>query len=69
MAYGWLYMAKHEITSAAEVTLTALVHHLPAKTLSTLPELGFVQQAKGIYYRSAEPVAHVIVFPDLPKEF
>lgn len=68
MAYGWLYMSKHGLVNPSEVTLTALVHHLPSKTLEALPKLGFATKAQGIYWRDAEPVAYVISFTDLPDE-
>jgi hypothetical protein len=68
MAYGWLYMAKNSIANVAEVTLTALVHHLTSTTLEALPKLDFAPKAQGIYWRASNPVACVISFMDLPDE-
>lgn len=68
MAYGWMYMAKNELVNVSEVTLTALVHHLPASILEALPLLGFVPKMQGIYQRESAPVAYVISFADAPEE-
>lgn len=68
MAYGWMYMAKNELVNVSEVTLTALVHHLPASILEALPLLGFVPKMQGIYQRESAPAAYVISFADAPEE-
>ena len=68
MAYGWMDMAKNEIVNVSEVTLTALVHHLPPAIIEVLSPLGFVPVMKGIYLRQSAPVAYVISFADAPEE-
>ena len=75
MAYGWHYMAKkwEEIdkdgrSNVSDVTVTALVHHLPAATLAALPRFDFKPKSKGIYWRKSNPVARIISFADLPDK-
>ena len=38
-AYAWLYMEKHEIYSASEVTATVIAHHLTPAVMAVLPAL------------------------------
>jgi len=68
MAYGWLYMSKQSLVDASEVTLTALVHHLPATTFAALSKLDFVEKARGVFWRDSKPVAYVISFTEAPDE-
>jgi len=75
LAYGWHYLAKkwEEIdkdgrASASDVTVTALVHHLPAATLAALPKFDFRHKSKGVYWRKSNPVARIISFTDLPDK-
>lgn len=67
-AYGWLYMMKQAVGSPKEVTLTALVHHLPRAVLKVLPEYDFEPAGKGIFCRRSHPVSYVIVLKDVPDE-
>ncbi len=68
MAYGWLYMARQRLVNVSEVTITALVHHLPPGVEEILPPLGFKPLSPGIYRRDSDPVAYVISFINLPDE-
>ncbi|MGH7455444.1 MAG: hypothetical protein ACRENG_29085 [bacterium] len=68
MAYGWLYMARQRLVNVSEVTITALVHHLPPGVEEILPPLGFKPLARGIYRCDLDPVAYVISFINLPDE-
>jgi hypothetical protein len=67
-AYGWHYMMKHAVESPKEVTLTALVHHLPRAVLKVLPEYDFEPAGKGIFCRRSHPVSYVISIEDSPDE-
>lgn len=67
-AYGWLYMAKHNIYSIAEVTLSAVVHHLSAAVLNVLPVLGYKLIEPGIFRRDSDMVSYLIATEDLPDE-
>ena len=68
-AYGWLYMEKQGIFDVAEMTLTALVHHLSAEVLEILPRLGYRQITKDIFKRDGDiMVSYVIAFDDLPDK-
>ena len=67
-AYGWHYMMKHAVESPKQVTLTALVHHLPRAVLKALPEYDFEPAGKGIFCRRSHPVSYVIVLKDVPDE-
>jgi hypothetical protein len=67
-AYGWHYMMKHAVESPKQVTLTALVHHLPRTVLQALPEYDFEPAGKGIFCRRSHPVSYVIVLKDVPDE-
>jgi len=68
LAYGWLYMAKKQLTNVPQVTVTALVHHLTVAVKTALPQFGFELISKGIYRRDADMVAYVIIFSELPEE-
>ncbi len=68
MAYGWLYMARHYLVNVSEVTITALVHHLPSGVEEVLPLLGFKSLTQGIYWRDSEPAAYIISFINIPDE-
>jgi len=61
-AYGWLYMAKQGIYNAADVTLTALVHHLSAEVAELLPVLGYREIEKNIFRRDGDLVSYLIAF-------
>jgi hypothetical protein len=67
-AYGWHYMMKHAVRSPKQVTLTALVHHLPRAVLQALPEYEFQPVGKGIFCRRSHPVSYMIVLKDVPDE-
>jgi len=72
-AYGWLYMMKESLINVAEITLTALVHHLNPVVLQALPTLGYKQIRKDVYRCDAHVLSHIIVFGDpadaeIPKE-
>lgn len=67
-AYGWLYMAKHSIYSIAEVTLSAVVHHLSAAVFSVLPALGYKLIEPGIFRRETDMISYLIATEDLPDE-
>jgi hypothetical protein len=67
-AYGWLYMIKKELRKVADMTLTALVHHLSPTILDALPELGYRPTTKGVFKRDSDMVSYLIVFNELPDE-
>lgn len=67
-AYGWLYMEKQGIYDVADLTLTALVHHLSAEVLEILPKLGYRQIEKDIFRRDGDMVSYLIAFEDLPDK-
>jgi hypothetical protein len=67
-AYGWLYMMKNNLRKVADMTLTALVHHLNPTVVEALPELGYKPVGKGIFQRDSDMVSYLIVFEDLPDE-
>ncbi|GEM_PF-2117451 len=67
-AYGWLYMEKQEIYNLADMTLTALVHHLGAEVMEILPKLGYRPITKDIFRRDGDMVSYVIAFEDLPDK-
>ena len=68
LAYGWLYMIRHHLQSPTEVTLTALVHHLPSATRNILPQYGFQFMAPGIYRREQDALTYLIVFNETADE-
>lgn len=67
-AYGWLYMAKHGIYRIADVTLSAVVHHLSAAVLNVLPALGYKLIEPGIFRRDSDMVSYLIATENLPDE-
>jgi len=67
-AYGWHYMMKQAVASPKQVTLTALVHHLPRTVLQALPEYDFEPAGKGVFCRRSHPVSYVIVLKEAPDE-
>ncbi|MGH7601286.1 MAG: hypothetical protein ACREOI_33425, partial [bacterium] len=50
-AYGWLYMMKKSLRKVADMTVTALVHHLTPSVVEALPELGYTSIGKGLFRR------------------
>jgi len=62
----WMIQALKRIFK--EVTLTALVHHLPRAVLKALPEYDFEPAGKGIFCRRSHPVSYVIVLKEVPDE-
>ncbi|MCI0691556.1 hypothetical protein L0337_06055 [candidate division KSB1 bacterium] len=68
MAYGWLYMARNHLVDVAEVTITALIHHLTSGIKEALHKMKFKPISSGIYRRDADPPAYVISFTALPDE-
>lgn len=67
-AYGWLYMMKNNLRKVADMTVTALVHHLTPTVVEALPELGYKPTGKGIFRRDSDMVSHLISFDELPDE-
>jgi hypothetical protein len=68
-AYVWLYMEKHEIYSASEVTATVIAHHLTPTVMAVLPVLGYKRIRKGIFRRQYSAFAtYLISIEDLPDE-
>jgi len=67
-AYGWLYMMKEGLRNVAEMTLTALVHHLPSGVVKALPELGYKPIENGMFRRDGDMVTYLIPFNGLPDE-
>ena len=68
-AYAWLYMEKHEIYSASEVTATVIAHHLTPGVMAVLPVLGYKHISKGVFRRQYSAFAtHLISIEDLPDE-
>jgi len=67
-AYGWHYMMKHAVGSPNQVTLTALVHHLPRAVRKALPKYDFEPAGKGIFCRRSHSVTYVIVLKEVPDE-
>jgi len=67
-AYGWLYMAKESLANVAEVTLTALVHHLNPAILQALPTLGYRQVSKDVFRCDAHMLSYVIAFENPQDE-
>jgi hypothetical protein len=68
-AYAWLYMEQHEIYSVAEVSVTAVVHHLTPAVIAALPALGYKRIRKGIFKcRHSAFAAYLISLEDLPDK-
>jgi hypothetical protein len=67
-AYTWLYMQKHEIYSVAEITATAVVHHLTPTVIAALPALGYKPMSQGIFQGDSAFVSYLISIEDLPDE-
>lgn len=67
-AYGWLYMAKHDIYGIADVTLSAVVHHLSATVMNVLPALGYKLIEPGIFRRESDMVSYLIATENLPDD-
>lgn len=67
-AYGWLYMMKEGLRNVAEITLTALVHHIPSGVMKALPKLGYQPIENGIFRRDGDMVTYLIPFNGLPDE-
>ncbi|MCI0690817.1 hypothetical protein L0337_02300 [candidate division KSB1 bacterium] len=67
-AYTWLYMQRHKIYSVAEVTATAVVHHLTPAMIAALPALGYKPAGRGILRCDSAFVSYLISIEDLPDE-
>ncbi len=67
-AYTWLYMQRHKIYSVAEVTATAIVHHLTPAVIAALPALGYKPAGRGIFRCDSAFVSYLISIEDLPDE-
>ncbi len=61
-------MMKNNLRKVADMTVTALVHHLTPTVVEALPELGYKPMSKGILQRDSDMVSYLIVFEDLPDE-
>lgn len=61
-------MMKNNLRKVADMTVTALVHHLTPTVVEALPELGYKPTGEGIFQRDSDMVSHLIVFEDLPDE-
>lgn len=61
-------MMKNNLRKVADMTLTALVHHLNPTVIEALPELGYKPKGKGIFQRDSDMVSYLISFVDLPDE-
>ncbi len=67
-AYTWLYMQKHKIYAVAEVTATAIVHHLTPAVMAALPALGYKPAGRGIFRCESAFLSYLIAIEDLPDE-
>ncbi len=67
-AYVWHYMFKQGIYAIAEVTATAIVHHLTAPVLEALPALGYEPVNKGVFKRKSDLASFLISIEDVPDE-
>lgn len=67
-AYAWHYMFKEELYVIADVTATALVHHVPAPVLKALPALGYEPYSNGVFKRKSDLVSFLISIEDVPDE-
>jgi len=61
-------MMKEGLRNVAEMTLTALVHHIPSGVMKALPELGYKPIENGIFRRDGDMVTYLIPFNGLPDE-
>ena len=67
-AYAWHYMFKGSIYTIADVTATAIAHHLPAPVQAALPDLGYEPVSKGIFKRKSDLASFLISIEDVPDE-
>ncbi len=67
-AYGYLYMGKQRFYSVAEVTTSAIAHHLTPSLLEALPALSYAPVAQGIFRCAAPVVSYVLSLEDLQDE-
>ena len=67
-AYTWLYMQKQAIYAIAEVTATAVVHHLTPEVIAALPALRYKPVSSGIFRCDSSFESYIISIEDLPDE-
>jgi hypothetical protein len=61
-------MQRHKIYSVAEVTATALVHHLTPTVKKALSALGYKPMGRGIFQCNSAFSSYLISIEDLPDE-